>query len=241
VRLWAIFALAVAACGVVRPSQAAGCPAPDEFVIAAGRLPATEAAIRRGNLTILALGGAATLGAPARGTEFTYPSRLAARLGDALPGVGIKLVVNAVPRQPIADLRLKLDADLAASKPALVIWGPGASAAGRGEDLGTFDDNITGVIARIQSSGADLILMTLQYAPSVARIVNLYPYRMAVMRGAERAGVPVLDRYELMRFWSDTNFLNLDATGTAERVRVARTLYDCMAEILTKGITGAVK
>ncbi len=83
--------------------------------------------------------------------------------------------------------------------------------------------------------------MTLQYGPSVARVLNLYPYRMAVIRSAETAGVPVLDRYELMRFWSDSGFLDLDVTGSAERVQVARTIYDCMADILTRGITGAIR
>jgi hypothetical protein len=54
------------------------------------------------------------------------------------------------------------------------------------------------------------------------------------------ASVPVLDRYELMRFWSDTDFLDLDAMAPETRVLVARKLYDCMAEILSKAIVDAV-
>ena len=83
--------------------------------------------------------------------------------------------------------------------------------------------------------------MTLQYAPSVARVINLFPYRMAVIHAGELADVPVLDRYELMRFWSDNGFLDLDATDAGDRVQVARKLYDCMAEILTTGIVDAVR
>ena len=55
------------------------------------------------------------------------------------------------------------------------------------------------------------------------------------------AAVPVLDRYELMRFWSDNDFLNLDVTEAQDRIRVARKLYDCMAEVITEGIIGAVR
>jgi acyl-CoA thioesterase I len=72
-------------------------------------------------------------------------------------------------------------------------------------------------------------------------VVNLFPYREAVLRAGEMAGVPVMDRYELMRFWSDNNFLDLDATEAGDRIQVARKLYDCMAEILTGGIVDAVR
>jgi len=227
--------------GVGSQVRAASCPTPDEFVVAADTLPATKAAIGRRSLTILTLGGAATLGDPAQGSEYTYPSRLQARLAEALPGVAIKIVVLAAPRQSSIDLDLKLDAELANTNPALVIWGPGASAAGRGDDLDTFIGDVTRVVGKIQSNGTDLILMTLQYAPSVARVINLPPYRSAVLQAGEMASVPVLDRYELMRFWSDTDFFDLDARAAETRVLVARKLYDCMAEILSKAIVDAVR
>jgi hypothetical protein len=240
VRKWAILLLLAGLHGFGWTVQAASCPTPEEFVVAADALPATKAAIGRRALTILTLGGAATLGAPAQGTEYTYPSRLKARLAEALPGVTINMVVLAVPRQSGVDLDLKLSAELAATNPALVIWGAGASAAGRGDDLDTFIGSVTQAVGKIQTSGADLILMTLQYAPSVARVIDLPPYRSAVLQAGEMASVPVLDRYELMRFWSDTDFLDLDATAPETRVLVARKLYDCMAEILSKAIVDAV-
>lgn len=241
-RKWVhLLPLLAALLGLGRAVQATNCPTPDAFVIPVGGLPATKEAIERRSLTILTLGGAATQGGPALGSEFTYPSRLAARLTEAVPGLTVKIVVRAVPRQSAAELELKLDADLVAAKPALVIWGSGASAAGRGDDIDTFIGDVTGTVDKIRATGADLILMTLQYAPSVARVINLSPYRSAVIRAGEMAGAPVLDRYELMRFWSDNDFLDLDATEARDRVQVARKLYDCMAEILTTGIVDAVR
>ena len=238
---WRTLLLIALLLGGVRQANSASCPAPDVFAIASEDLPATKEAIARRALTILVLGGAATLGGPAHGEEFTYPSRLAARLTNAFPGLKVSIVVRAVPRQSGAELEQKLSADLATAKPALVIWGSGASAAGRGDDLDTFIGEITGTVGKIRSAGADLILMTLQYAPSVARVINLAPYRSAVIRAGEMAGVPVLDRYELMRFWSDNDFINLDATEADDRIQVARKLYDCMAEILAGGIADAVR
>ncbi len=238
---WVGVALLGWLCCTARLALAASCPVPDAFAIEPGHLPATKAAIDNKTLTIMNLGGAATLGAPAQGAEFTYPARLAARLTEAIPGLAVNMVVLAVPRQSDAELDLKLDAALQAAKPALVIWGPGASAAGRGDDLDTFIGDVGVTVGKIRAAGADLILMTLQYAPSVARVINLWPYRTAVIRAAELVGVPVLDRYELMRFWSDNDFLDLDVRKPEDRVKVARKLYDCMAEILTEGIVDAVR
>jgi hypothetical protein len=240
VRKWCIPLLLASLFGGGQPAHATNCPVPDAFVISPDALPATRVAIEKRALTILVLGGAATLGDPAHGNDYTYPSRLAARLTEALPNVGVNVVVRAVPRQLAADLDQKLDVELTSIKPVLVIWGPGAAAAGRGDDLDTFIGDVTGAVGKIRSAGADLILMTLQYAPSVARVINLSPYRSAVIRAGELAGVPVLDRYELMRFWSDTDFLALDTTEAGNRIQVARKLYDCMAEILTTGIVDAL-
>lgn len=240
-RKWHALLLLILLLAGFREVHAASCPTPDAFVIAPDDLPATREAVAHRALTILVLGGAATLGSPANGEEFTYPARLRARLTDAIPGLKVTVVVRAVPRQSGADLAQKISADLTAAKPALVVWGSGASAAGRGDDLDTFIGEITGTVGKVKAAGADLILMTLQYAPSVARVINLAPYRSAVIRAGEMAGVPVLDRYELMRFWSDNDFINLDATDAKDRIQVARKLYDCMAEILAEGIVDAVR
>jgi acyl-CoA thioesterase I len=88
--------------GIGQLAHAAGCPVPDPFVIADDALPASKLAAEGRALTILVLGGAATLGGPAQGAAFTYPSRLEARLRDALPGVAVKVDVHAVSRETAA-------------------------------------------------------------------------------------------------------------------------------------------
>ncbi|MGE0224853.1 MAG: hypothetical protein AB7F35_07205 [Acetobacteraceae bacterium] len=213
----------------------------EPFTIPRDALPATASALARKQVTILVLGGAAAIGAAAHGKEYTYPARLAARLQQAFPEVTFNVIVDATPRQPMADALTGLDSALAKRHPALVIWGLGASAAARGDDLDSFISDVNEAIHKVRAAGADLIFMTLQYAPSVARLINLPPYRMAVINSAEMAGVPVLDRYELMRFWNSSDFLNLDATGREDRIKVARRLYGCLAELLAGGVEDAVR
>jgi acyl-CoA thioesterase-1 len=238
---WALLALLASLTVINQPAHAEGCPVPDTFTISPADLPATKVALAKGTLTVLALGGASTLGGPAKGAQFTYPARLEARLREAFPKVSVTVAVRAVARESDASVLTSLEASLSSVKPSLVIWGPGGSAAARGDDLDTFLSTIGEVIGQVRLADTDLILMTLQYAPSVSRLVNLGPYRMAVLRGGNDAGVPVLDRYELMRFWSDNDFLNLDATNVDDRIHVSRTLYDCMAEILANAIVDATK
>ena len=221
------------------PAWADGCPAMTPMVIPEGGLDATKAAIARKQLTILALGGASTLGQPAQGVAFTYPARLEVRLRAILPDVAIKVTTLAVPRSSELIMVTKLSAELAAHQPKLVIWGPGATAAARGVDPETFTAGVSEAIGKVHVVGADMLLMTLQYGPSVARLINLAPYRQAILKLGDTEGIPVLDRYDLMRNWSDNGIMDLDTTDPAERVHVARTLYDCMAEILTQGITDA--
>lgn len=217
-------------------ARADACPGPAGFEVSSGALPAVKAALAGRSLTVLALGGAATGGGAARGEGFTYPARLEARLRAALPGVAVRVLVDALPRRTDAEVEARLAARLAEDRPALVIWAPGATSAARGEDMETFGGVIAGTIARIRASGADLILMTGQYAPSLARLINLPAYRAAVLHAGDEAGVPVLDRYDLMRAWNDSGFLALDSVDAAARVRVARVLFDCLAEKLVRGI-----
>ncbi len=222
-------------------AQSPACPSSQEFIVTGDQFQATKAAIARGKLPILALGGSATEGRAAGGVGFTYPTRLVERLRERLSGVAITVTVRAAARRSTADVLTTLDGDIAASDAALVIWGAGGSAAARGEDVDAFSETIQAVIARTRAARADLVLMTPQYAPSVVRVVNLTPYRMTVVYAGEMGGIPVFDRYDFMRSWHAGGLVNLDATDPAEQVAVARKVFDCMAEVLANRIADAVR
>jgi hypothetical protein len=57
----------------------------------------------------------------------------------------------------------------------------------------------------------------------------------------ELENIPVFDRDAFMRHWQAAGLVNLDATETAERVAVARKVFDCMAEALVGGIADALR
>ncbi|CAH2601865.1 SGNH_hydro domain-containing protein [Rhodovastum atsumiense] len=225
------------------PASAAStaCPVPDEIGLSGIVLPAARAAVRRDHrLVVLALGDGSTLGKAAQGPEYSYPARLQARLRQALPGVDVSVVTRAAPHRTAAAVVRSLDADLAGTGARLVIWNAGTVEAGLGTDPLDLADDISAGIALIRATGADLILVDPQFAPSISRIVDLAPYREAVRRSGASNDVPVLDRYELMRSWSNSGLLDLDVTEPGRRVQVARQVFDCLAAALAEAILPAL-
>ena len=214
---------------------------PDDTALHDIDLPHARAEVAaRHHLDILVLGGGEMVGKAAEDESWTVPARLQARLQQALQGVQVRVVTRAAPHRTARASLHDLDADLSDLKPQLVIWSAGSSEAGRGSEVDTLADSLQAGIAQIREAGADVLLVDLQYAPSIARIVDLEPYRDAILRVGEAEGVPVLDRYELMRAWSTDGLLDLDAREPAARVQVARTLFDCVAAALSDPIAAAV-
>lgn len=240
IRALACAALLVAA--VPARADPVSCPVPEEAALRDIALPHASAEVTtRQRLDVLVLGGADMLGRAAEGEAFSTPARLEARLRAALPGLDVHIATHAAPRRSASAALGGLEADLARTGPTLVIWSAGTVEAGRGTDIDDLADTLQTGIGRIRAAGADVIMMNLQYAPSIARIVDLEPYRDAVRRIGGANEVPVLDRYEMMRGWSDSGLLDLDVTEPQARVQVARVLFDCVAAALADPILAAFR
>ncbi len=232
----------LAALLVITPAWAEdACPIPADDALTDLSLPATRAAVAAKRLVIMSMGGAATAGLAAGGADYSYSARLAARLRRALPGVEVVVISRAALRQTAATSLRHLDTDLAQTGARLVIWSAGGIEAGAGMSAEALANELERGIAKIQASGADVILMDVQYAPSIARVVNLDPYREVVRRVGAANDVPVLDRYGLMQDWSDNGVLDFDVTDPQARVQVARRLFDCLAQALAEGIVPALR
>lgn len=240
--LAALAAATAPAWGAAAQSAGDAVPVPDGFAFACEHLDLARKAIGRGALSLMTIGGrpAGTEAGGSRPPPPSYARSLLARLSAALPTVTIRLDILAIARTEIPEFERQLTPGLARFRPDLVVWGPGGTAAARGDDLVSFHEQLRGTIHAVRGAGADLILMTPQFAPVLARLTNLPPYRTAVLQEAEDAGIPVLDRYELMRFWSENQDLDLDATQPEAQLAVAIKVHDWIARLLTEGIVRAV-
>lgn len=218
------------------------CPVPDGLALTDISLPAAKAEVAaHKRLVILVIGGAASAGTPTHGPGFTYPTRLETHLRDKLPGVEISLAMRAAARRTAHVTVDRLAVDLEETGAQLVIWGAGAMEAGQRTDVELLAKEIDAGIEKVAAAHADLVLMDLQYAPNIARLVDLTPYRDITKSVGAAHGITVFDRYDLMRAWTENGTLNLNATDPKERLAVARRLSNCLAETLANAIAAAVR
>lgn len=241
-RLFFMLAWLAGSLGAARADQMA-CRVPDELALAGLRLPAAKYAVTtRKALTILTIGGSSTAGVMAKGEEYTYPARLGARLRQAIPGLAVDIVNRGLQGGTTRARVDRLAADLRQTHPDLVVWAPGSTEAGMSEDPGAFIDSLQEGVSAITGAGADLIMIDLQWAPSIARVVNLSQYNSAIAGVAANDDIPLLHRSELMRRWNEDGTLRFDAAAPpAQRLADIRRLFDCIAGTLAAGIAEAVK
>ncbi len=207
-------------------------PAPVEAVT----LPASRAALRAGRpFTVVAFGTTTKEGAGASTPGHAYPARLEALLRAALPGRAVRVLNRGIGGQDVHEMLARLEADVLAERPQLVVWQAGANAALRGLDPEAFGRALADGLARLREGGTDVVLMDSQLSPVVLSR-PLHPLIAAAMRGVAAArSVPVFSRSELMRAW--------DAAGTppadmlhADGLHHNDRGYACVAEALASAI-----
>ena len=188
-------------------------------------------------LTILVLGSASSVLPGADGVNKSYPGRLEEVLHKRFPDVAIKLVALAKSRNTAADMTQGLDTVLKEQKPDLVIWQTGTVDAMRGVDPESFRASLDEGIDEAADSGADLILMNMQYSPRTETMIALNTYA-DIMRVVSRdREVPLFDRREIMRYWNDNGnfYLNLATKDVATAYKV----HDCLGRALASLVVEA--
>ena len=214
---------------------------PDAGSLTPMALPGTLGALRAGKaLTIVAFGSSSTEGAGASAPDTTYPARLEARLRAALPDVALRVLNRGRGGEEVREMLARLERDVVAEAPTLVIWQAGANAVLRGMPPETFRAAMATGLARLQAAGADIVLMDNQRAP---RIVN-NPHHAAfeaLMAGlAEDQQLPLFSRARLMRGWEAAGtppgaFLVEDGLHNNDRG------YDCIAAALAESLAAALR
>jgi lysophospholipase L1-like esterase len=164
-------------------------------------LQATRVALFHGRpITIVALGSSSTEGAGASAPDQTYPARLASVLRAAWPDVPVTVLNKGVGGQ-IADAVVgRIDSDVLALEPTLVIWQVGTNEVLRGMDEAEFAARLHEGVRRILASGADLVLMDAQVAPRITED-RLAIYDAIIAHEAQTQHVPLFSRTGLMREW----------------------------------------
>jgi lysophospholipase L1-like esterase len=229
-------ALAVPAAGPVRADTIAdACSVPDELLGFTAGLERTRARIHgEGTATILAIGSSSTEGVGASDPDHTYPARLAVHLAARVPGAAIRVVNRGIGGEVVATTANRLRTEVAAVRPDLVIWQVGTNDAVRGVGLDVMAGIVEDGLAFLKAEGVDAVLMDPQFYPRIAENAG---YRQAVTVIADiaaRHGVPLVRRYEAMRYWAGrpqpVSMLSRDAFHMNDQG------YECIAGMIAGGL-----
>lgn len=241
-RLWELLFVLMLACSGPHAHADTPCTIPATLALHNIELPAAKQQVAGDHrLTVLTFGGVHTAGENAEAERATYPARLSAELGTALPEITVRVVNETPPGKTSADVPAVLPGLIAKTGARLVIWGPGARDEAARLRLDLFTNAVNAGIEAVRHAGADLVLLDTTFVPSPARMALIDGYRQVLISMAAAQHVPLLRRNDLMRQWSEDGTLNLTAQDAPERELVARRLFACVAHGLAIPIAEAVR
>ena len=223
------FALPLGA--VAAPSP---CPPPPAMPPIA--VPQLRAALEHtGEGLIVALGSSSTQGTMASDQAHSYPAVLQHELSKGLPQAHIAVVNRGIGGQDAAEELARLDADVVAVRPQLVIWQVGANGALRNSDPERFRARVTAGVRRLQAAGADVILMDNQQAPRLLAKPEEPVLDKELASVASETGAALFSRRTLMRGWEregapPVQFIAADGLHHNDRG------YFCVAHTLAQSI-----
>lgn len=187
---------------------------------------------------IVALGSSSTYGVGASTTAASYPSRLAEQLALGLPDQQITVLNRGINGEEATQTLSRLDADVIAERPDLVLWQIGTNALLRKIPLEP--NSLLEGMTRMKKIGADVVLIDPQYAPrffatrDAERIVSI------ISAASSAAHVAMFHRFALMRRWHEIDRLPLKTFLSWDGLHLNDWGYACFAKSLGTAILETV-
>ena len=217
------------------------CASPPELVQLSRPLTRLGERLARGeDVTILAIGSSSTEGYGASRPEFTYPHRLAVELKTILPKARIRVLNRGVGGEDAREMVDRMDREMNATKPDLVLWQVGTNALLHEQGIGPQASLIRSGLRRIRERGADAVLIDPQYAPKVLRDPDARPMVSLLAKVADEAGIPVFHRFALMEYWHEQRGIAFAEILSPDLFHMNDWSYGCFAAGLAGALAKAV-
>jgi len=216
------------------------CSVASHLVHAESALPRVAAAIAKTKtLTVVVVGTTSSTLPGANGQALAYPARLEAALQKRLPGVTVKVISMAKPRQTAQEMAEGFPKILKDEKPSLVVWQTGTADAMRGVGAENFQATLDEAVDKLQAGGADVILMNMQYSPRTDAVISTAAYADAIRWVSLGRTLNLFDRYGVMRHWSELG--TFDLLAATKSLDTAAKVHDCLgrllADLIVEGVT----
>jgi acyl-CoA thioesterase-1 len=227
--------------GAARADAADDCAIPPEMTETDIKLPHLAERLKAHQpISIVAIGGASTIGQAAGSPDLSYPHRLGEDLAKDFPDSPVTVINKGVPRQAAKQMFERFATDVFAEDPVLVIWEVGVNDAVRGTDIDEFAQTLQDGLDELKNRAIDTILVDMQFSRSASTLINFDGYLKALHRAGDLAEVYVFPRFEMMRYWSEQNVFNFDDVAAEDRAKLAARVYDCLGRKMAEIIQHAV-
>ncbi len=217
------------------------CQVPVEYVDDDSPLPALTVALRAPSTPkIIAIGSASMAGVGASAPAKSYVQRFLVTFEERFKRQ-VALDNRAARNMAVSDWLARIDRDVLAAKPTIVLWEAGTVDAVRGVDTIEFARMLGEGVHQMKQAGVDVILIDPLFSKRTTTMLNLRPYIDAMKSVATAENLVFFDRFEIMKFWSESGYFKFgdkpDASMMAENDRI----FDCLGRLLTAAIDRSLR
>src|SRR5262245_12979004 len=199
-------------------------------------LTRTTARLNAGDpLRIVAVGSSSTTGLWVLSSDATYPEVMRRELARLRPQARIEVVNRGRIGETITGSIARFQHDVIAYSPALVIWQLGTNDVAWGGRAEGRKEQVTEGVRMLKASGADVILMDLQYAPLVLATSQHSTMQAIIAEVAREERVGLFPRFALMRRSIDAG-VPAGALLSWDGLHNSVAGYDCVGRALARAV-----
>ncbi|KAB1072638.1 SGNH/GDSL hydrolase family protein [Methylobacterium planeticum] len=215
------------------PSLSPECRVPGSKLYTLAKLRAVKMALKdKRPVRVLAVGS--TSAGP--GASATYPMKLETALERSLPDVDVVVEARGLQGEIASGAAERLRSMVADVEPDLVIWQVGTHDALARVEIDAFGEALDETVKWIKSHEMDVVLVDPLYTASLADDAYYSSIVRKVQEVAAREGVPLVQRYEAMRYLSGRAEKS-EGHMLGRQFRLNDLGLRCMAEHVTRAIT----
>lgn len=210
------------------------CRVPGSQLYTLAKLGAVKNALKEKRpVRVLSIGGTSA----GLGASSTYPVKLETALERSLPDVDIVIEARGLQGEIAGGAAERLRSIVAEVEPDLVVWQVGTHDALARVELSAFADALDDTVRWIKSHDIDVVLVDPTYTASLAGDEYYTSIVKAVRDVAVREKVPLVLRYEAMRYLAGRSDKGSEGHMLGRQFRINDLGLRCMAEHVTRAIT----
>lgn len=225
---------------LLETESAARCPLVDDSLPHFRGLQRTAALLKGGRvLTIVAFGSSSTFGTGASDSSLSFPSQMRRELQRVFQGGTIRLINAGIPGHNSVDLDRRLDRDVIAKNPDLVILQTGTNDALQSVPADTVRAATARTISRLKALGIEVVLLDSQRFRGDGESARYRSYVQLVTDVAQQHGVSTARRYGWMSAVLAAGRYSYADLLTGDGLHQSDLASECTAHLLSTGITAA--